>query len=58
MTDLGVEKTRPRRWPREAVRREAKPEHSDDDGDAICLASCHQLFLSFASSLVARAALL
>uniref|UniRef100_A0A0A9GHM3 RPE n=1 Tax=Arundo donax TaxID=35708 RepID=A0A0A9GHM3_ARUDO len=34
---LGEEKARPRRWPREAARREAKLEHSDDDGDAICL---------------------
>jgi hypothetical protein len=53
VTDLGAEKTRPRRWPREAVRREAKLEHSDDDGDAICLATS-----SSASSFGARAALL
>lgn len=38
-TNLGVEKARPRRWPMETVRREAKLEHSDDDGDAMCLAS-------------------
>ena len=31
-----MEEVRPRRWPMEAVRREAKLEQSDDDGVAIC----------------------
>lgn len=49
-----MEEVRPRRWPMEAVRREAKLEQSDDDGVAICpplsLKSIYRLSLPRSSS--------